>query len=78
MRRRFILGKEEEMGTIEFGTRANFAVFNVNPLTTEPRLQKDTAVSATIVDGRIFPISKAATHAYVASPTSIEHLPVPG
>jgi hypothetical protein len=52
------MGKEEEMGSIEVGKRANFAVFDVNPLDADPRSLKDIVVRATIVDGRVFPILK--------------------
>ncbi len=55
------MGKEDEMGSIEIGKRANFAVFDVNPLKADPRSLKDIAARATIVDGRVFPISKAVT-----------------
>ncbi len=55
------MGKEKEMGSIEIGKRANFTVLDDNPLTTEPRLLKDIVVRATIVDGRVFPVSKTAT-----------------
>ncbi len=57
----FDIGKEKEMGSIEVGKRANFTVLDDNPLTTEPRLLKDIVVRATIVDGRVFPVSKTAT-----------------
>jgi predicted amidohydrolase YtcJ len=42
------MGKENEMGSIEVGKRANFAVLDVNSLTTEPRLLKDIVVSTTV------------------------------
>ncbi len=55
------MGKEKEMGSIEIGKRANFTVLDDNPLTTKPRLLKDIAVRATVVDGQVFPVLKPAT-----------------
>ncbi len=69
----FDMGKEKEMGSIEVGKRANFTVLDVNPLTTEPRLLKDIAVRATVVDGRVFPVLKNAT-GLVLSPQNQQRL----
>jgi predicted amidohydrolase YtcJ len=67
------MGKENEMGSIEVGKRANFAVLDVDPLTTEPRLLKDIVVRATVVDGRVFPVLKTAT-GLVMSPQNQQKL----
>jgi hypothetical protein len=67
------MGKEKEMGSIEVGKRANFTVLDVNPLTTEPRLLKDIAVRATVVDGRVFPVLETAT-GLVMSPQNQQRL----
>jgi predicted amidohydrolase YtcJ len=69
----FDMGKEKEMGSIEVGKRANFAVLDDNPLTTEPRLLKDIVVRATVVDGRVLPVLNTAA-GLVMSPQSQQRL----
>jgi predicted amidohydrolase YtcJ len=69
----FDMGKEKEMCSIEIGKRANFTVLDDNPLTTEPRLLKDIGVRATVVDGQVFPVLKAAT-GLVMSPQNQQRL----
>jgi len=67
------MGKEKEMGSIEIGKRANFTVLDDNPLTIKPTLLKDIIVRATIVDGQVFPVLKAAT-GLVMSPQNQQRL----
>ena len=58
----YAMGKENEMGSIEIGKKANFTVFAQDPLTVDPKNLKDIAPVATIFEGKVYPIqTKKAT-----------------
>ena len=53
----YIMGMEDDYGTISTGKYANFTVLKENPLTVDQKTIKDIAVKATIVEGRVYPIN---------------------
>ena len=50
------LGLEEEIGSIEAGKRADFAILESNPLTTPPEDWPDIDVWGVMLDGDIRPV----------------------
>ncbi len=50
------MGKEKEMGSIDIGKKANFTVFEEDPLAIEPGKLKDLAPVATVFEGKVYPI----------------------
>ena len=52
----YAMGREKEMGSIEIGKKANFTVFEQNPLTIDPKKLKDVAIAATVFEGKVYPI----------------------
>ncbi|MEN8206932.1 MAG: amidohydrolase family protein [Pseudomonadota bacterium] len=52
--------KENEMGSIDIGKKANFTVFEENPISTDPKKLKDLAIWGTVFEGKAIPIEKAA------------------
>jgi predicted amidohydrolase YtcJ len=49
----YTLHMDHEIGSIETGKRADFAVLGDDPLTVEPRALKDVPVLGTVLDGRV-------------------------
>jgi predicted amidohydrolase YtcJ len=60
------LRKENEMGSIDIGKRANFTVFERNPIEADPKELKDLAIWGTVLDGHQYPIEKAAKAALIS------------
>jgi hypothetical protein len=54
------LRKENEIGSIEIGKRANFTVFEENPITADPQALKDLAIWGTVYEGEKYQIEKAS------------------
>ena len=54
----YILGLEDEVGSIVKGKLANLTILSENPMTVDPRKIKDIEVIGTIAEGRYFPIHK--------------------
>ena len=52
----YIMGMEDDYGTISTGKYANFTVLKENPLTVDQKRIKEIGVKATIVEGRVYPI----------------------
>ncbi|MHC4116067.1 MAG: amidohydrolase [Planctomycetota bacterium] len=52
--------KENEMGSIDIGKRANFTVFEENPITADPKKLKDLTIWGTVFAGKVWPIEKAS------------------
>lgn len=48
------LGLDAEIGSIEVGKRADFAVLNADPTEVDPLTIKDIAVHSTVLGGRVF------------------------
>ena len=53
----FIMGLEDDYGSISEGKLANFTILSENPLTVNPKRIKDIDVIATIVEGKHYPIN---------------------
>jgi hypothetical protein len=51
----YTLGLDGEIGSIETGKRADFAVLEDDPLDVEPAALKDVSVWGTVLGGRMFP-----------------------
>jgi predicted amidohydrolase YtcJ len=47
----FTLRMDDEVGSIEVGKRADFAVLDADPLSTSPEALKDIGVIGTVLDG---------------------------
>ena len=54
----FTLKLDGEIGSIETGKRADFAILEDDPLAVDPAVLKDVAVWGTVVGGRVFPVSE--------------------
>ena len=54
----FTLKLDTEIGSIETGKRADFAILEDDPLTVDPAGLKDIDVWGTVVGGRVFPVSE--------------------
>ena len=54
----FTLKLDDEIGSIETGKRADFAILEDDPLAVDPAVLKDVAVWGTVVGGRVFPVSE--------------------
>lgn len=61
--------KENEIGSIDIGKKANFTVFEENPITADPKKLKDLAIWGTVFEGKAWPIEKASK-GLVMSPES--------
>ena len=55
----YTLKLDTEIGSIETGKRADFAILEDDPLAVEPAALKGIAVWGTVVGGRLFPVSAA-------------------
>ena len=53
----FTLKLDTEIGSIETGKRADFAILEDDPLAVDPAALKDIGVWGTVVGGRVFPVS---------------------
>ena len=53
----FIMGLEDDYGSISEGKLANFTILSENPLTVNRERIKDIDVIATIVEGKHYPIN---------------------
>ena len=65
----FAIRKENEMGSIDIGKKANFAVLEENPSTVDPKKLKDLEIWGTVFEGKAHPIEKASI-GVVMSPES--------
>jgi len=54
----YTLKLDTEIGSIETGKRADFAILEDDPLAVDPAALKDVAVWGTVVGGRVFPVSE--------------------
>lgn len=45
--------EEDEVGTIELGKRADFAILAEDPTSTDPLNLKDISIVGTLIDGQI-------------------------
>ena len=54
----YTLKLDTEIGSIETGKRADFAILEDDPLAVEPAALKDIPVWGTVVGGRVFPVSE--------------------
>ena len=54
----FTLKLDTDIGSIETGKRADFAILEDDPLAVDPAALKDIAVWGTVVGGRVFPVSE--------------------
>ena len=54
----FTLKLDSEVGSIETGKRADFAILSDDPLAADPATLKDIEVWGTVVGGRVFPVSE--------------------
>ena len=52
----YIMGLEEDYGSISEGKLANFTILSENPLSVNPQTIKDIEIKATIVEGKHYPI----------------------
>lgn len=57
----YAMQKENEIGSIDIGKKANFTVFEVNPIKAKPETLKDLAIWGTVFEGELFPIEKQST-----------------
>ena len=54
----FTLKLDAEIGSIECGKRADFAILEEDPLAVDPARLHETPVWGTVVGGRVFPNSE--------------------
>ena len=54
----YTLKLDTEIGSIETGKRADFAILEDDPLAVDPAALKDVAVWGTVVGGQVFPVSE--------------------
>jgi predicted amidohydrolase YtcJ len=54
----YILGVEDQIGSLEMGKHADFAILDQDPFTVDPRKLKDVPVWGTALGGKIFEVSK--------------------
>ena len=67
--------KENEIGSIDIGKKANFTIFEENPLTIDPITLKDLVIWGTVFEGKAYPIEKASK-GLVMSPEDQERMAV--
>jgi len=56
----YAMRKENEMGSIDIGKKANFTVFEKNPITANRKKLKDLTIWGTVFEGKAWPIEKAS------------------
>jgi predicted amidohydrolase YtcJ len=56
----FAIRKENEMGSIDVGKKANFTVLEENPIVVDPKKLKDLAIWGTVFEGKAHPIEQAS------------------
>jgi len=54
----WVMGWEDEIGSIRAGKRADFAILDADPYQADPRKLKDIAVWGTIFEGELYPVAK--------------------
>ena len=54
-----ILGRENEIGSIRAGKKADFTALAEDPLSVDPTHLRDIPVLATVFEGRVHPIAPA-------------------
>jgi len=54
------MNKENEIGSIDIGKKANFTVFEENPIKADPKRLNDLAIWGTVFEGKQYPIAKPA------------------
>jgi predicted amidohydrolase YtcJ len=54
------LRKESEMGSIDTGKKANFTVFEENPITADPKTLRDLVIWGTVFEGKKYEIETAS------------------
>ena len=54
----YTLQIDHEIGSIEAGKRADFAVLNSDPTATDPLMLKDIGIIGTVQDGRVFDVNE--------------------
>ena len=52
--------EENEIGSIDIGKKANFTVFEENPLKADPKKLKDLIIWGTVFEGKAYPIPEGA------------------
>jgi hypothetical protein len=52
----YIMGLENDYGSISVGKLANFTILSENPLSVNPQTIKDIQIKATLVEGKYYPI----------------------
>ena len=65
--------KENEIGSIDIGKKADFTVFDQNPLTADPKTLKDLAIWGTVFEGKKYKIKKASKGIVMSAETQ-KHL----
>ena len=69
----YVSRQENEIGSIEVGKRANFAVLKQHPYKVAPEDIKDIEVWGTVFDGKTFPVENASA-GLVLTPSNINKL----
>lgn len=54
----WVMGWEDEIGSIRAGKRADFAILDADPYQVDPRKLKDIAVWGTIFEGELYPVAR--------------------
>jgi predicted amidohydrolase YtcJ len=52
--------KENDIGSIDIGKKANFTVFEENPITADPKRLKDLTIWGTVFEGKSHPIKRSS------------------
>ena len=64
----YAIRKEKEMGSIDVGKKANFTVFEENPIKADPMKLKELVIWGTVFEGEQFPIKDAVKRNVMVSP----------
>ncbi len=70
--------QENEIGSIDIGKRANFTVFEENPIEADPKTLKDLAIWGTVFEGKAFPIAKGSKGMVMTSEVEQRLTALPG
>ena len=54
----YVLGMEDEVGSIRAGKKADFTVLEQDPFEVEPQELRNIAIWGTVFEGRPFPIAR--------------------